>query len=54
MINHYIKMIKYIFINIILKIHELKFFFINKFFLYKTDVLIKIILNKSFFFISDY
>ena len=52
--NHYIKIIKYIFINIILKTHELENFFINKFFLYKADVLMRIIFDRDSFFINDY
>ena len=47
-------MTRYISINIILKTHELKDLFMNEFFLCKTDVLIKIILNKSSLFISNY
>ena len=54
MIDHYIKMIKYIFINIILKAHELKDLFINKLFLYEIDVSIKIVSDKDSLFISDY
>ena len=54
MINCYIKMIKYIFINIILKIHELKNLLINVLFLYETNVSIKIISDKNSFFINDY
>ena len=49
MINHYIKIIRYIFINIILKTYKLKDFFMNELFFHETDVLIKIVLNKDFF-----
>ena len=53
-INHYTKMTRYISINIILKTHELEDLFINELFFHETDVLIKIVLNKDFLFISDY
>ena len=54
MTNHYTKMTKYIFINIILKAYELKDLFINEFFFHETDVSIKIVSNKDSFFINDY
>ena len=54
MINHYTKMTRYIFINIILKTHELENLFINELFLCKINVLIKIVSNKNSLFINDY
>ena len=54
MINHYTKMTKYIFINIILKTHELEDLFMNEFFFHKTDVLIRIVSDKDSFFINNY